>query len=235
MLGNTLTVESAIEEYRRRYAAAEAAHNGSRSDLRQKIMDATLELAASEGVAGASVRKIASAVEMRVATMYSYFPGGKDELVSEAMLQRVQEFYANQASGLRSDDQAIENLRSLVFRHVRWSLDHPKSTPAWEVIVASDRISPVLSEHVRSELERMATDYRALLVRLLLVLGVEAPDTAGFAEMLVILCNDAFRWTGRGQRLQQPLAAEEFAWIAIRGAINLRDTNRSHSHSVRPH
>ena len=48
------------------------------SPSRGRILDAALDLMSEQGVAGASMRSLAGACELNVATLYHYFPSKAD-------------------------------------------------------------------------------------------------------------------------------------------------------------
>lgn len=189
--------------------------------MREQVLDAALEIAAAEGVRGASMRRIAGRVGMRTATLYSYFPDGKDQLISAALSSLLKAFYRNAAQGLRPGDSSLENLRSLVFLHVRWVLEKPKTVPAWDVVVAADRISPVLTDSVRDELEELKAGYRQLIRRLLEDLGIEHTAAVHWAEMIIVICDEILKWGQPGSTLAGPFEAEEFMWLAVRRILCL--------------
>jgi AcrR family transcriptional regulator len=66
-------------------------------DQRGRILDAALHLMATQGSAGASMRQLAAACELNVATLYHYFPSKADLLESVVRERRYGERLADDA------------------------------------------------------------------------------------------------------------------------------------------
>jgi AcrR family transcriptional regulator len=66
-------------------------------DQRGRILDAALHLMAEQGSAGASMRQLANACELNVATLYHYFPSKADLLESVVRERRYGERLAEDA------------------------------------------------------------------------------------------------------------------------------------------
>ena len=66
-------------------------------DQRGRILDAALHLMATQGSAGASMRQLAAACELNVATLYHYFPSKADLLESVVRERRYGERLAEDA------------------------------------------------------------------------------------------------------------------------------------------
>jgi AcrR family transcriptional regulator len=64
------------------------------SDTRERILDAAYARAAAEGIARTTVESIAQSGEVSRATIYRYFPGGRDELIQAAVSREVVRFFA---------------------------------------------------------------------------------------------------------------------------------------------
>ncbi len=186
---------------------------------RAQMMAVTLEIAAAQGVKGATLRTIAARTGMRTASLYSYFPGGKDELVSTALAEGLGAFYREVAAALRADEGAQENLRRLVLAHTRWTLVNPLIAPAILVLERAHAISPVMTDATARSIRQLHDDYRRLLRAVLAELGIPGDDAGRLAELLVVVCDNADLWSpaaGGGSA-----DAEEFAWLATRRLVGL--------------
>jgi AcrR family transcriptional regulator len=84
-----------------------AAGSTARAITRARIIDATLRCVERWGLAKTSLEDVAVAAELSRATVYRYFPGGRDELVQEALRYEVECFFGRLAMELQSD-QGIE-------------------------------------------------------------------------------------------------------------------------------
>lgn len=64
------------------------------SDVRERLLEATLACAGRYGIAKTTIEDVARAAALSRATVYRYFPGGKDELVREVVAWEVGRFFA---------------------------------------------------------------------------------------------------------------------------------------------
>jgi AcrR family transcriptional regulator len=191
------------------------------AERRARIMAVTLEIAAAQGVKGATLRTIAARAAMRTASLYSYFPGGKDELVSTALAEGLEGFYRDAAAVLRADDGALENLRRLVFAHTHWTLAHPATAPAILVLERAHAISPLMDETTARSIRQLHQDYRRLLRAVLAELEISDDDAGRIAELVIVVCDNADLWGREPASGRHPGDAREFAWLAVRRVAGL--------------
>ncbi|MBB2891554.1 TetR/AcrR family transcriptional regulator [Flexivirga oryzae] len=182
------------------------------SRLRSRIVEATLEIAAAEGVKGASLRRIAARTGMRTASLYSYFPGGKDELVSDALAEHLRSFYRTMAVALRADESPAENLRRLVFAHTRWTLENPIIAPAILVLERAHALHSIMTDDADNAIRELHDTYRDLLVRLLRATAAQPRDAGRLAAQLIVLCDNADLWS-TPEKIGE---AQEDAWLTVR-------------------
>ncbi len=83
-------------------------------DQRGRILDAALHLMAEQGSAGASMRQLATACELNVATLYHYFPSKADLLESVVRERRYGERLAEDAPPIDTGAPPRERLVTLV-------------------------------------------------------------------------------------------------------------------------
>ncbi|CAI8882877.1 HTH tetR-type domain-containing protein [Pseudomonas jessenii] len=119
---------------------------------KQVILEAFLRVATRDGIASVSMRTLAAAVGLKPPTIYSHFPGGRDEILSNALRWH----YNHYAHGLFED---LKNLRApeeswyaLINFHVRQQLQRPEND-IWDTLIATDRIAKLLPEGLREEIE----------------------------------------------------------------------------------
>jgi AcrR family transcriptional regulator len=84
-------------------------------DPRENILALTLKLVGEQGIAGTSMADIGSAVGVSRATLYRYFPGGKDE-VMESMVRWEQTQYLGR---IRDAIEGSPDLVTLLQRALR--------------------------------------------------------------------------------------------------------------------
>ncbi len=191
--------------------APDVGAGSAEAQRRARIMEVTLQIAAAEGVKGASLRRIAGRTGIRTASLYSHFPGGKDELVSTALAEHLAAFYRAMAACLRVDETPEENLRRLVFAHTRWTLENPRIAPAILVLERAHAMQPILSGATERTVEELHRTYRALLRTLLGASGI-GEDLDRDVALLIVLCDNADAWTLPATVDE----AQEATWLAAR-------------------
>lgn len=92
-------------------ASAEVNHEGEVPSTRQRILQIALSLMSQRGVDGTSMRDLASACDLNVASLYHYFPSKRDLL--EAVLVE-QGFFPVQARKPKPDDPVDDPLVMLL-------------------------------------------------------------------------------------------------------------------------
>ena len=84
----------------RMHAAEELRHYLQKLDWsgltpgRSRILEAFIELASAEGYSSVSMRSLGRKVNMKAPSIYSHFPGGRDEVVAEAFRWHFSRFAA---------------------------------------------------------------------------------------------------------------------------------------------
>jgi AcrR family transcriptional regulator len=216
----TVALAEAVSDFQRRFPPRSEREDPD-AERRARIMAVTLETAAAHGVKGATLRTIAARTGMRTASLYSYFPGGKDELVSTALGEGLGGFYREAAAVLRADEGALENLRRLVFAHTRWTLSNPTIAPAILVLERAHLISPLMDEATARSIRQLHRDYRRLLSAILAGLDIHDADAARLAELLIVVCDNADLWAPAGVGGRDVSDAQEAAWLAARRLAGL--------------
>jgi AcrR family transcriptional regulator len=93
-------------------------------EVRERILDATVVCVGRSGMAGLTIEQVATEAAVGRATVYRYFAGGRDQLVSEAVTWEVAGFFTRLADEIEGSVTFRERLeRGLVFAH-RSLADH---------------------------------------------------------------------------------------------------------------
>jgi AcrR family transcriptional regulator len=98
---------------------------GAREATRVRILGATVRCIERWGLAKTSLEDVAAAAELSRATVYRYFPGGRDELVQAAVRTEVETFLGRLAVEV-TDDEGMEAklVHALVIGHRALEEDH---------------------------------------------------------------------------------------------------------------
>lgn len=143
---------------------------------RERIFEATYACIARYGIGKTSVEDAARQARLSRATVYRYFPGGKDELIRETIAWEVANFFRDLADALAGiDDLAGLIEEALVFAHraveehavLQRVLATEPERLLPELTVEADRVLSLIKAFLLPYLEREA-----------LRPGVEAPGAA---------------------------------------------------------
>lgn len=86
--------------------------------MRTRILEGTYQKIAEQGVARTSLEDAAAASGVSRATLYRYFPGGRDELISAVIVFETLRFFARLAEAVEQADDLEELLvQGIVFAH----------------------------------------------------------------------------------------------------------------------
>jgi AcrR family transcriptional regulator len=121
-------------------------------------MEATLAGIAEGGMKGFTVEDVAQAAGLSRATLYRYFPGGRDQMVSETVTWEVGRFFARLAEAVDdAPDFRTRVERGLAFAH-RALRDHDAfqramTTDQGDIQARLAGIAPIVIGVIRSYLE----------------------------------------------------------------------------------
>lgn len=139
-----------------------------REATRARIRDAALKCIERWGLSKTSLEDVASAARLSRATVYRYFPGGRDELVHETVIAEVQNFferleqtvYADQGIEAKLEHGLMAGHRALGEHRL---LQQVLSTDRDALLVELADLGPLMLGEVRREMRDMlaAEDLRA--------------------------------------------------------------------------
>ena len=92
--------------------------SAERAEVRDRILAAIIEVVAGTGLGGLRMEEVARAAGVGRATLYRYFPGGKEQLVNEAITWEVGRFFRDLALEVADAPDLRGRLeRGLMFAH----------------------------------------------------------------------------------------------------------------------
>jgi len=167
---------------------------------RDRILEATYACVARYGLAKTTVEDAAREAGLSRATVYRYFPGGKDQLIAEVIAWEAQRFFvrlADAVSGADSFARLVED--ALVFAHQAVA----KHEVLQKILVTEpDRLLPQLTLE-GARLKQLITAFlRGRLPADQLRPGVSEEEAADYvARMVLSYINGSGRWdlTDRNQ------------------------------------
>lgn len=90
----------------------------SADEARDRVLGSTVDCVARTGLAGLRMEDVARAAGVGRATLYRWFPGGKDQLVDEAITWEVGRFFRDLAEEVSdAPDLRVRLERGLMFAH----------------------------------------------------------------------------------------------------------------------
>lgn len=112
---------------------------GTREHItREHILDVASSLFMEHGYAAVSLRRIAEAVGLRTPSLYTHFPGGKEQLYVEASERALAQY----REGIESAVRSTPDLRQALCAAARWLLTQPPMNLARMVRTDLTRLSP---------------------------------------------------------------------------------------------
>jgi AcrR family transcriptional regulator len=160
---------------------------------RRNILDAFLKLAGSMGYSAVSMRVLSNEINLKAPSIYSHFPGGRDEIVAEALRWH---YYRYGVAVLEATDgcrTADEYWDALVRIHVTRQLERPESD-LWDLVVATDRIGGFLQPEIRKEVRHWLSLCEGLYEATALDLGCSDAKVKG--SIVMTLLNGSGSWCG---------------------------------------
>jgi len=125
------------------------------SDLtngRKKILEVFLRLASVEGYSAVTMRSLAKSANVKAASIYFHFPGGRGEIVCESLRWH----YTNWGYSVLAAVEGCGDVEEFWDRLVFAVLEHQITVPAsdlWDLLVRMDRVGGFLEPEFRQEIE----------------------------------------------------------------------------------
>jgi AcrR family transcriptional regulator len=117
----------------------------------KNILNAFLKVATAEGYGAVTMRRLAQVLDIRAPSIYSHFPGGRDEIVGQCLRWHYYNFGMAVSDAIKPARNIDEFLEALVTVHLSYQIKRPENH-LWDLLVASDRIGSFLSKETRIEI-----------------------------------------------------------------------------------
>ena len=116
-------------------------------EARERVVGAAERCFAQYGVAKTTVEDIARLAGVSRASVYRYFPGGRDEIVLAALLASAQEFLPQLPARLRTARSLGDSIVELIVSAVEWMRSEPwraglLAAPLSRALNAADAAAP---------------------------------------------------------------------------------------------
>jgi AcrR family transcriptional regulator len=183
--------------------------------VRERILEATYACIARAGLDRTTVEDAAREAGVSRATVYRWFPGGRDQLLDETIAHQVDQFFLR----LRSEVEDAETFTEVVTRALlaahRWIAEHE----VLQRLLASEpgRLVPSITEETGRIVPAIATFLEPYLQRESNVPAGPAGDYV--ARLVVSLIGSPGRWD-----LDDPAQVDELVRTEILAGVLPRDT-----------
>ena len=182
-------------------------------ETRQRILEAAYECVARWGLGKTTVEDVARQAGLSRATIYRYFPEGRDELLRSVVAWENGRFFARLYDAV-SDSESLEEVmeRGLMFAH-RAVAEHEVLQRILET--EPDLLLPTLTVESRGTMELIAAFLEPYLARHELAPGMSAPEAAAFlARMVLSYISSPGRWD-----LDDPVQVSRLVRAELLGGI----------------
>jgi AcrR family transcriptional regulator len=164
------------------------------TDGRRRVLEAFLRIATTDGYAGVTMRALGRQVNIKAPSLYSHFPGGRDEVVSAALRWHYSRFAEAVVDALNETSTAREFWEALVNHHVRRQLEMLEND-MFDLMLATDRISGFLPDATRTEITHLVGLDKALFVGAARDMGYSG-EVDGAVAMVLTLLDGVRSWSG---------------------------------------
>ena len=157
----------------------------SSEDVRDRMIDGTIELLATRGLQATSFSEIIAKTGAPRGSIYHHFPRGKDQLVEEAIERVADRTLSSLSADVSANAAQVTDRFIAMWRALLTASEFRSGCSIVAVTVAAD--SPSLSGRV-GEIFR---SWRADLVTLLVRGGLDPHDSQEFSATLIAACEGA--------------------------------------------
>lgn len=158
---------------------------------RRHILEAFLQLAIANGFNSVSMRTIANAVNIKPPSLYSHFPGGRDEIVAESLRWHFHRFGVALLEAVDQAESAEEFWVCMVKLHFTRQVRLPESN-LWDLLVATDRMARILPSELRAQVDDWVNLHQDMYVAAALDMGY--PEAEERVKVVMTLLEGATRW-----------------------------------------
>ncbi len=130
------------------------------SPTKKRIFEEAARLFQEKGYPAASMRDLASRVDLSVSSLYSHI-GGKEEILQKICFDNARHYLRVMAEVEKGPDDPAEQVRTLIRQHIKTALEDITS-----VTVFNDEWRH-LSEPYLSEFAKMRKDYERRFIRII--------------------------------------------------------------------
>lgn len=165
----------------------------AQTPARQRILAAFLSLATAKGFNSVTMRTLGHQLDMKAPSLYSSFPGGKDEIVAESLSWFTHRFAHDLLNAVEVTATPEEYWEALVHSHLAQQLQRQEAD-LLNLLVATDQVARVLGDDVRQEVAEWTKLYEDMYAAAAEEMGL--PLSRRSIHVIFTLLDGARRWAG---------------------------------------
>ena len=182
----------ALEEFIRQF---DSTGRETMSPAKRRVLETFLTLCVSHGMESVSMRTLAKELDIKAPSIYTHFPGGRDEIIAESLGSQFRGFSQALVNAVSGAPDASAFWDAMVRLHFTRQVELPESN-LWDLIVATDRTAHVLPAGLSAQVENWVARYEALYVAAALDMGID--DTDRRVKIIMTVLEGATRWFEAG-------------------------------------
>ncbi|MDF2896730.1 MAG: TetR family transcriptional regulator [Rhodococcus erythropolis] len=182
--------QRALAEFTRQF---DTVHRDDMSPAKRRVVEAFLKLCVIHGMDSVSMRTLAKELAIKAPSIYTHFPGGRDEIVTESLRWHFHQFCSALVDAVLPTQDAFSFWDAMVRLHFTRQVQLPESN-LWDLIVATDRTAHVLPEELSKKVSHWVGLYESLYIAAARDMGIE--DTDRRVKVVNTLLEGSTRWFG---------------------------------------
>jgi AcrR family transcriptional regulator len=195
-----------------------------RSDTRERLLEAAIELFGNNGFGSTSLRDLASDVGLKAPAIYNHFKS-KEDLFAVAVTTTLDHFHQKVVLVDDPTNPPFARLEGLVSRHVVYQIENSRRAKANDRMIEShviERLSPTQKEGIRRLLRAYLDLMTDIVSACLRELGREPVDARLIALAIGSMCDKVLDWYRPNGRYDAQRVARHYSRLAY-GMVIVED------------
>ncbi|ARQ62149.1 TetR family transcriptional regulator protein (plasmid) [Rhizobium sp. Kim5] len=170
--------------------------SASRSDTRERLLGAAIELFGSRGFDATSMKDIANEVGIKAPAVYNHYKS-KEELLAGAVTEALGAFNEAIAAADSAGAAPLERLQSITTAHILYQINHSRIAQANDRLLESGILSK-LDPSVRHKVKGMMREHLDRLTKIVEAIPSPAtgspPEARLTALAIITMCDNVLNW-----------------------------------------
>jgi len=163
------------------------------SPAKRRVLETFLTLCVRHGMDSVSMRTLAKELDIKAPSIYTHFPGGRDEIIAQSLRWQFHGFSQALIGAVATAPDASTFWDAMVRLHFTRQVELPESN-LWDLIVATDRTAHVLPAELSDQVNQWVDLYESLYIAAAMDMGIS--DTTRRVKVVMTVLEGATRWFG---------------------------------------